>query len=436
MHRFIERLKNGASQRGFSVVEVLVGSLVLVVGMIVLSQFFASGVSRVLESDVRSVLHQVAAKEMEYVKSLHYEDVGTTDGHPYGVLSPDEDRTEDVVTVHIHREVVFWTDPSYPTGGPYPANYRRVTVTVAAVDYPGLQPVEMVSNIAGGSTGGSILVKVQDSQGLPVEDAHFTIRNDVLVPPINITSLALRTDDLGIMLVPGLTEDPDGNYEVDVTKTGYSNDEKTGIIVVEAGLHEVVLTIDLVSSMTIRVVDDVTLAEVAGLQLTISGPQGYYAQFTSQVGGVVVGDLRFATSAEPYIVTQAAGLGYMGAQQNVELPAGESRDVTFHVTPPAATTTTVPSATTTTVVAPTTTLVSGGSLLVTVRNSSTHNPIRNAWVNLEGRTGRTNRRGQVLFEDLEWRTYSINVTAQHYDPYSGLVTVGGATNVTIDLDHD
>ena len=39
-----------------------------------------------------------------------------------------------------------------------------------------------MSNIAGGCDGRQhILVKVQDSQGQPVEGADFTIKNDVLV---------------------------------------------------------------------------------------------------------------------------------------------------------------------------------------------------------------------------------------------------------------
>jgi hypothetical protein len=437
MRRFVEKVRRSASARGFSLVEVMVGALVLVVGMIVLSQLFASGVSRVLDSDIRSVLHQVAAKEVETIRGLHYEDVGTTDGHPQGVLAADENRVEDVVEVHIHREVVFWTDDSYDEAGPYPANYRRVAVTVSAVGHEEVQPVELVTNIAGGATGGSILVRVQDSQGQPVEDATFTIENAFLVPPVNIISSALRTDELGIMLVPGLLIDPDGNYEVEATKTGYSSDSEGNIVVLEASLHEVVLTIDLLSSLNIRVIDDVSLAEVEGMEIQISGPAAYYASVTSQAGGRVVDQLRFATEAEPYIVTLVTGYGYLGNQQNIALPAGESREVVFHVIPGSATTTTVTiPATTTTVAGTTTTLAGTASLLVTVRDDWDYDRIRNAWVNLEGRTGRTNRRGEVLFVGLANDTYDLNVTAQHYEPYSGVVTVSGPSSVTIYLHHD
>ena len=44
---------------------------------------------------------------------------------------------EDVSEVHIEREVVFWTTQLL-TRGAYPANYRRVAVTVSAVGRPGV----------------------------------------------------------------------------------------------------------------------------------------------------------------------------------------------------------------------------------------------------------------------------------------------------------
>lgn len=444
MRRFLAKVRRSASARGFSLIEVLVGALVLVVGMIVVSQLFASGVERVLDSDIRSVLHQVAAKEMETIRGLHYEDVGTTDGHPQGVLVSDETRVEDVVEVRIQRAVIFWTDESYDEAGPYPANYRRVSVTVSAVDHAEILPVELVTNIAGGATGGSILVRVQDSQGQPVQDASFTVENSVLIPPVSITSSALRTDALGIMLVPGLPVDPGGNYVVEGTKTGYSSDSADGIVVLEASLNEVVLIIDLLSSLTVHVIDNVTLAEVEGMEIQISGPQAYYTSVTSQAGGVVVNGLQYALESDPYIVTLVSGYGYLGDQQNQALPAGESRDVTFYVTPGSATTTTavpettttVEGSTTTTVASTTTTLGGTGSLLVTVRDAVYNYRIWNAWVNLGGRTGRTNWWGQILFEDLANGTYDLNITAQDHEPYSGTVTVSGPSSVTIYLDHD
>jgi type II secretory pathway pseudopilin PulG len=156
MSRFADRVKAIRGQRGFSIVEVLVSGVVLVVGLVMLSQFFASSAARVLESDVRSVLNQVAAQEIDRIRGLEYSEVGTVHGWPSGGLVDDETRVVDINQVRIQREVIFWTDESDARGASAPASYRRVTVKVSAVDHPALDPVEVVSNIAGGSTGGNI----------------------------------------------------------------------------------------------------------------------------------------------------------------------------------------------------------------------------------------------------------------------------------------
>lgn len=230
MYRIARRLARLRSQRGFSLAEVLVGGLVLVVGMVFIAQFFASAASRVLDSDIRSVLHQVATEDLETIRGMPYPDVGTTDGHPEGTLAPDEDRVVQNVTIHIHRDVIYWTDDSYE--GPYPANYRRVTVTVSAVGRQGIQPVELVSNVAGGAEGGTLDITVTDVTGDPVEGAAIRITNTNLVPNVDIHSAALKTNNLGRMIVPGLEPDPTPSYVVTVSKSGYNTDFTDPAVVV------------------------------------------------------------------------------------------------------------------------------------------------------------------------------------------------------------
>jgi hypothetical protein len=437
MYRLADRLKAIRLQSGFSMVEVLVSGVVLVVGLVMLSQFFASSAARVLESDVRSVLDQVAAQEIDRIRGLDYSQVGTEHGWPVGDLVDDETIMVDVNRVRVQRQVIFWTDASDSRGASAPASYRRVTVKVSAVDHPALDPVEIVSNIAGGSTGGNILVKVQDSKGEPVEGAQFTITNDVLIPRISITSLALRTNAVGSMLVQALTVDPDGNYVVEASKSGYSTDSKTDFAVLADTLQEVVLTIDLLSSMNVRVLDQ-NGAEVIGMQVVVTGPQGFSQTVTSQDGGVALTGLRFSTSAEPYILKMLAANGYAGQLQTLALPAGSTKEVVFYAgTQGSTTTTTVGAGTTTTTVgsATTTTLGTGGSLLVTVVTDGPHGhvPLRYAWVNLGGMTGYTNRDGQVPFQNLAWGTYDINVTMDRYATYTSTVTIDGADTLSVEL---
>lgn len=449
----VARPKRPSSQGGFSLVEVLVAGLVLVVGLIMISQFFASAAARVLDSDIRSVLHQIATEELESIRGLEYTDVGTVNGWPQGPLLDDEERVVDNLTVQIHREIVYWTDESYE--GPYPANYRRVTVGVSATGHEHLAPVEVVSNVAGGEDGGTLLVRAQDSQGNPVGSVQLRIENDELIPNIDIYSSAIRTNSEGIMMVPGLPVDDDGNYVVSGTKPGYNSDSKTEFPVLDGVCQEVVLTMDKLSSMVVRVVD-ATGTPVEGLAVSVAGPQGYATTLTSTADGVTLSDLCFSIGGETYIVSLLDGQGYHAVTQQVAVPADSTVDVTLTVEPdggvttttdstttttdPSGTTTTSdPSATTTTTSSTTTTTTSAGtgSLHLTVRDANTNWPVRGAWVSLEGEhTGGTNRNGMVFLGDLELRTYEITITANYYETYTGTVTISGNETMTVYMTWD
>ncbi len=437
MHGVIQKaLARLKSQAGFSLVEVLVGGVVLVVGLIMMSQFFASAAGRVMESDVRSVLHQVATQDLEKIRGLDYNDVGTTDGHPQGVLAADEDRTIGNLTVHIHREVIFWTDSSY--AGPYPANYRRVTVSVSAANHDELAPVEVTSNVAGGVPGGTLDITVTDSSGHPVPDAQIVITNTHLVPNVNINSAALRTDSDGKMMVPGLTPDDTPNYVVTVSKPGYNSASSDPAVVVDGLPYTVVqLIIDRLSTMVVQVVDTNGVS-VTGLNLTAVGPDDFDESFVSASSGTTFADIRFSTDTDPYIVRLLEGQGYDAQEKKVILTAGSTQTVTFIV--PAGgptTTTTLPPTTTTTLtgVTTTSTTAGSGSLTVKVRNSGS-TKIKGARVSLlpVGTVLTTPNNGNVTFNPIINGTYSVVITATGYNDYRvDNIVVHGAVTITVHM---
>jgi hypothetical protein len=413
-------VKSIRTQAGFSIVEVLIGGLVLVVGLIVMSGFFASAAGRVMESDVRSVLHQVATQDLESIRGLDYNDVGTTDGHPQGVLAADEDRTVQNVKVHLHREVIFWTDSSY--SGPYPANYRRVTVTAAATGHDQLKPVELTTNVAGGVPGGTLDITVTDSAGAPVPDAQIVITDAHLIPSVNISSTALRTDSNGKMMVPGLTPDDTPNYVVTVSKPGYNSASSTPRVVVDGLPYgNVPLIIDRVSNMLIKVIDSMGIP-VTGLNLTAVGPAGFSQNFVSTASGTNFSNIRFSTDLDPYIIRLPAGQGYDAQQKTITLDPGTNQEVDFIV--PAG--------------GPTTTTTLGvGSLTLHVVRSSNGSAVSGATVQLNpgGQVKSTNSSGNVTFTSLTYGTYSLVITKSNYYDYRADVVVDGAESNTIQFIH-
>jgi type II secretory pathway pseudopilin PulG len=428
--------KNGIrSDQGFSLVEVLVGGFVLVVSLLVLSQFFASAAARVLESDIRSVLQQVASQEMEYIRGLDYNDVGTTDGHPQGVLAPDEEREVQNLVVHIHREVIFWTDSSYT--GPYPANYRRVTVSVRAIGHDKLGSVELTSNVAGGLPGGTLDITVTDTTGAPVPNAQVVIVNNHLVPNVNINSSAMRTDANGKLMVPGLTPDETPSYVVSASKEGYNTATSDPCVVVDGLPYTVIqLIIDRLSTMRIRVVD--TNGEpVVGLNLSVVGPDRFSENVVSCADGVTLSNIRYSSDNDPYIIRLLEGQGYDAQEQAITLAPGTTQDVWFTVPAggPTTTTTSFPSTTTTSGITTTTTSITSGSLTIRVVSSLNGAPIRGARVALNpgGQVKKTSANGYVTFTSLSTGSYAFVITKSGYEDYRGEVDIDGATSLVVPM---
>ena len=172
MHTHIRRRSRRHYDAGFTLMEVMVAGLVLIIGLIAISQFFSSAMARVMDSKTRSILHQVASEEIEKVRALKYADVGLRNSMPGGQLLAHEvvsNVNGTGITVSIDREVTFVQDSSY--SGPYPANYRRATVSVST-DSSRLGPVVVSTNVAGGAAGGALDVTVRDSANQPVADAE------------------------------------------------------------------------------------------------------------------------------------------------------------------------------------------------------------------------------------------------------------------------
>ena len=265
----------GRGQQGVTVVEVLVAGIVVVVGLIFIAQFFTSTASRVLASDTRSLMSQLATQEVETIRAMDYSDVGTVGGDPAGLLAAESTKTVTdpnsggVRTFKIQRQVTYFTDPSY--SGPYPANYRRATIIVSSVDNSTLKAITMSTNVAGGALGGTLDITVHNVAGVGVPNVPLVITDTVLSPNVLINASSIRTDSDGHLQVPGLT--PDANYYVRADLTGYNSAAtKTAQVVAKGTTTPVSFTMDRLATMVIHLTDPNGVA-LSGVSLTVTGVQ-------------------------------------------------------------------------------------------------------------------------------------------------------------------
>jgi type II secretory pathway pseudopilin PulG len=437
---------------GFTLLEVLVAGFVLVVGLVFIAQFFASAIGSVTDSETRSLIHQVASQEIEKARALDYADIGTVGGHPAGLLLASETVTVEDVSLVITREVIYVEDPSY--SGPYPANYRRVTIRVQVDGDSRLGPVELATLVAGGAAGGSLDIRVTNARGEPVPDVLLSVENNHLIPNVHINSSAIRTDSQGRLLVPGLRPDPTTAYYVEGTKTGYNSAWTDPMVVVNEGLPYTVIQfiMDRLSTLNIHVVDELG-SPVPGVNMTVTGPRGFSQNIQSDGGGLhSLVDIGFSTSGNPYVIAVNSGQGYQPVSTSVALEPGITQDVTIVVVSnivtttttvaPPTTTTTVGTGTTTTTLSTTTTTVLStsttigfGSVLVQVMRwrDGRLRPVENASVTLYGTPQMTNSAGEVTFSNVPFGTYDLLVTKNDYHDYRSTVLVNGSEVVPVTL---
>ena len=295
------------SERGFTLTEVLVAGVVLVIGLIMIAQFFTMTASRILASDTRSLMAQLATQQIETIRGLQYQDIGTVGGQPPGQLLAAEDIVMEGRTFHVTRDVTYFEDSSY--SGPYPANYRRVTVSVSQVNNSALAPVVMTTNIAGGAKGGTLDITVTDLSGEGIPGAHLTISDTVLSPDVLINAPAIHTDSSGHLQIPGLTVDPNGGYFVSAALSGYNSAAlQNGVVVANGTPFTVVqLIMDRLATMNIHLTDQNGNA-LPGIALTVTGylsvsPWNFSQTVTTDSGGnATLPNIRYSTSLEPYFI--------------------------------------------------------------------------------------------------------------------------------------
>lgn len=293
---------------GFTLIEVLVAVVILSICLLGMAQFFASAGDRVMDSETRSLLHQIATQEIEDIRALPYLEIGTQGGNPPGKIPDYEEKTVEGVPVAITREILLLKDPAYPDTGPSPGNYRSVTVTVQVLDSDELEPMKLSTIVAGGAEGGTLDITVTDTAGEPVPDALLKITNDN--PFWNIDTYAIRTDYLGHLLVPGLDEDTEGDcYFVTASKTGYNDAATPTGRPVKKGtpFTEVCLIIDLLTNLTVHLTDGAgapVADEVLMVTGTLSVPPWTFTELmsTDADGNASLTDLRYSTGLEPLIV--------------------------------------------------------------------------------------------------------------------------------------
>jgi hypothetical protein len=440
-------------RRGTSLIDLIISMAIiaLLFGGIYLVYF--SIITSVANIGVRTAAANAIGQQIEVLRNLPYDSVGTVGGVPNGVIPQSQTIQYDKYVFLLQTTIRNIDDPFDGTLGGVPNDtapndYKIAEVTASCPLCQNFTPVSITTTIApknleSATQNGSLFIYVLDANGVGVSGATVNVTNASVTPSINLTDTTNVNGVLELVGVPTSTQ----AYTVAVTKPGYSSDQtysiggvgnpnpsKPNATVAAQTVTAITFSIDRLSSLTVSASDNRCNA-IGGNSFTIQGSKligtnpnvlKYSATSTMNAGGTVtLNNLEWDTYA----------LTLTSAAQNV---AG---------TIPLDPITVNPSSTNTLqfILQP----AANPSLLATVVDAATGNGINGAQVTItKGATVKTMITGRATISQTDWSggqyssvngaiTTSTPGTLQLLaDPTSGLFitsTVSSLISNTFDL---
>ncbi len=224
-----ERQRGGRAPiaSGMTLIDVLVGSALLLVVFLALFGALRASLSLSAIDQAEATAVEVANTQMEYLRGLNYEALGTQGGIPSGFVPQYATSTVDGAPYVVHTFIDYYDDPADGTGtadtNGITTDYKKAVVSVsyAAGGFPRL--VTLASNFAppgieSNTAGGTLDIHVVDASDNAVSGASVRIVNASTSPAIDFTTL---TDSSGMVSIGGATSSPD--YQIYVSKSGDSS---------------------------------------------------------------------------------------------------------------------------------------------------------------------------------------------------------------------
>jgi len=238
---------NTGKSAGFTLVELMVSLVIISILVISLFGLFITLVHSATLAKQRAVALTLATNQMEYLKSLPYDNLIVIGGAiaGTGVIPPSSPKTVNNAHYTVNTSINYVDDAYDNCGNIYSttaqklqycrnstaatpttdtnfADYKVVHVSVlnagstqlASVD---TQIASRVSETA--SNTGAIVITVVDGTGTPVSGATVNATDTTVAPTVNATD---TTDGNGLAIIYKATPDAGNDYVITASKSGYS----------------------------------------------------------------------------------------------------------------------------------------------------------------------------------------------------------------------
>src|SRR3989344_5811826 len=431
------------TRHGFTLIELLIS--VALFGMMFVGIWggMNMGFRVIKEAQGRVEASVIANQQIELIRNLSFNNIGTSGGIPSGTLTADQTVTRNGIHYTVNTDVIYVDDAFDGVApiNPISADYKRGRVTVYWKSSSGAtsSPVIAVTDVAPkgveGQTGGTLRVTASDALGQVLQGADVHIVNTDVTPNIDTIQ---QTNTSGQVILPGA---PACNacYQISATKVGYSTDRTYGddevfqptkahLSVLLGQVSDVALFIDYTASLTTTVFRANSTSTISNIPIILKG----YQSIGNDSSGVPV--LRFATTttADEQGIVQFSALAwdtYMFSVSGTSTGyaiANEILPQPIVLDPAEVATTSLFMATNT----PHSLLFSvqepGGSPMV---GAAVH--LNNTTLGYDSTLVSAPSSGQAFFPNLLETTYDADVTATGYDQLTAQISVLGATRSTL-----
>ena len=215
------------THQGFGLVDVIVGiALTLIIFLALFGVLRASLMLSTL-AKAKAAGIELASSQMEYLRGISYDSLGTLGGIPFGTVPQTATTTVDGIPYTVRTFIQYVDDVADGTG---PSDINHITTDYkigrVAVSYSINDLVKsavLISNFSPpsieSSTGGGMLsIHVVDASGADVSDATVRIKNTATAPTIDFTTF---TNIGGLAVIDGAATSSE--YQIYVSRYGYSS---------------------------------------------------------------------------------------------------------------------------------------------------------------------------------------------------------------------
>ncbi len=255
--------------------QILIGIIITLGIFSILSQavitLVFSAYDTISYTRARTNAQHIANYEIETIRNMPFDKVGTIGGIPQGILPQIKTIIENGLTYTIKTSVVYIDDPfdGLAPNDILPNDYKRARIDVSwgGIAASKGNTVTLITDLSpkGIETetgGGTISILVFDSNSNPVPQTNVQIYAPTLSPAVDLN---LMTGSDGKVILPGAPACTEC-YQITITKDGFStektystaeiaNPSKPHLTIIENELTEISFSIDRLSNLTIYTVD-------------------------------------------------------------------------------------------------------------------------------------------------------------------------------------